>query len=82
MNIHLTAIDLDQHRIETWNISVPIENISYLEDVKWRGLENNYTRVYLKDGKSIVVTSSIQHIEELMEAIRVVAEPLRRIIRE
>jgi hypothetical protein len=78
MNIHLTAIDLHQHRIETWKVSIPIDNISYMEDVRWRGIENNYTRIYLKDGKSVVVTSSIAHIEDLIWGIEAVVEPMEK----
>ena len=82
MNIHLTAIDLHQHRIETWKVSIPIDNISYMEDVRWRGIENNYTRIYLKDGKSVTVCESISKIEDLISAIQVVMEPMENNIDE
>lgn len=61
--IRLKAIDLQSHRIETWQVSIPVSNILYLEDVCWRGVENNYTRVHLLSGKSVVVCESIQQIE-------------------
>lgn len=64
--IRLKAIDLHSHRIEIWEVSIPVANILYLEDVRWRGQEHNYTRIHLINEKSITVCESIPTIEAML----------------
>ena len=74
MILHLKAIDLNSHQIETWQVGIPESNLLYLEDVRWRGLENNYTRVHLISGKSVVVCETIGQIETQLQGVDMMAD--------
>jgi DNA-binding LytR/AlgR family response regulator len=68
MMLHLKQSDPYAHRIESASIGIPKSSILYLEDVRYAGLENNYTRIHFVNGKSIVVSDSLSQIEAQMNA--------------